>query len=1705
MFTINSTIESELKTTPQQRWENNKQAIITLQNLGTTPTQEQLQTLAKFNGWGCLPEIFSLNPQTRWVAKAQKELLTLLEQNEFNNAASSILNAHYTEPKIIRSIWEMLSRIGFTGGRILEPACGTGLFFGLMPEDIRCNSKLFGIELDKTPATIAKYLYPEAKIYNQGFEEVSFPEGYFDLVCGNFPFGDYGVNDSKYNFLGVSIHNYFLAKSADLVREEGLIAVITSTYTLDAPSSQKFRAWLRQKLELVTAVRLPSGVFNTITRTQVSPILLIFQKVKNPRHSNTSKWINTQEVQIVPQDWGNEGDKTKAHLNEYFLSEFQGRSFDKYYQDQLRKSPQYTHLQQRIYPHVHHLLGTPSINKLYGEGFALLDDGRDLSEALCKIPLNVNYFPRKQGEELLLVPPELQHIKEMAFCIHENQIYQRAKSHLVLVETVERNRIEDFWKLRSCLIKVINAQQTVNDEELTQLQQELKNSYNSFIRKWGRINSKYNLIHLGKDPNYYLVRTLEKSNYKLADIFSKRVCRSYSAPTKVNSAQDALTHSLNIKGCLDLDYISEISHLTPEEIIQQLDADNLIFYNPTTQKWELAAQYLSGNVYRKLQEAIAVNLPKNIEALKAVQPLPMLPDATEDIKLACLETSNIDWNSLTDSQKDKILNKKIHIMLGTNWIKPEIYQQFAKEILKIKVTISHITSSSTSFWTVGENSDDITEYGTSYIDSAKLLEKGLNRQDPRIIIYASKDTINTVASNEATEEARAKLELIKSAFRNWIWENQQRCVELYTYYNTQINVFSARKYNGNYLQLPGSNPHVQLNYWQLDGVSRILEENATFLAHDVGLGKTYTMISAIMECRRLGLAKKPMLVVLNGTEKQIEESFRYLYPMANLLVPEKLDAEGRKIFTAAIQTGDFDCTIITHSQFFSLALSEDYQLAFHNQEKEILQAFLRNESNNRITTKQLKKALKNLESKINKVTASTRKDNHIDFDNLTDMLVIDEIHEFKNLSIITKMYNIRGIPNNWSQRASDTYMKILHTLGDMLTETCSQFTGKVIGATGTILSNTMAELFNWMRMFQLPKLRELGIETFDEWASQFAEPTSSAEVTASGKYKVVTRFKSFCNIQALRGLMDQFVDLRTNDNIGDVLKRPKPKFIDVVVEPSPAQLQFLREALKRAEKIYTRQVAPSIDNMLKVTTDLTKAALTMRLLGEPKEADTSKLHECVWNSWQIWKLTNNVKGTQLIFCDASIPKPDKYSTYLYLKMLFIALGIPESQIAFVHDFNKSKRTKLFELIDSGQVRILLGSTKKLGTGCNVHLRGLWAIHHLDAPWRPSDLTQREGRGIRQGNGELIGSTLPFVWIFRYVTERLDALRWQTLQWKQEMTTKFLNGEDLDNVEDCDQGVYSYAQIKSMATGNSLLIEESNLRSELNSLLIQQRSHQRQQFSLGWNIDNWNRKIQDLKRKIELLQEDLQIINPGLKDIEAAQISRRISLECKEIFQNQNTSTRKVANYRGFDVYAYYRPGNNKLGIYIKCCGNEYYFPWVMNNKRESIDFQRSHPLISLDALIDSLPEYLPKLQEELENAQVENARLESLVGQSFPHTERIADISQRLQEIDAILQEDEAALDVSEVSSHEENTEDSDDDFWLDDERCIQECHIHPGIVDKLFSRSIENIEWISDIYHVVKTFKSIDYQASASSTINKIHDFPSSINKVGGIQLSLF
>ena len=667
--------------------------------------------------------------------------------------------------------------------------------------------------------------------------------------------------------------------------------------------------------------------------------------------------------------------------------------------------------------------------------------------------------------------------------------------------------------------------------------------------------------------------------------------------------------------------------------------------------------------------------------------------------------------------------------------------------------------------------------GTSNLDSKELLTKALNNVDPYIIIRDSEGDINREQTAIATEAARAKYKLIRQAFKDWVWTNRDRTVRLCLIYNSTINVFAAQETDTSWLTLPGSNPAIELNWWQRIGAVKIVENEANFLAHFVGAGKTFTMAAGIMECRRLGFAKKPILVVLNGTEKQTEEEFRKLYPMANLLVPKKLDAEGRKLFTAALATADFDCAIITHSQYFTLAVPHEQKLAFLNKEKEIIEDLLIEVKEDRGSAKQIRKVLKGIEARIQKVNDSKRKDNHIDFSGLCDLLILDEIHKFKNLFVFTKMNNIRGIPSNYSQRATDTYLKILQCLGQLFEEG----KGKVVGATGTLMSNTLAEVYNWMRMFQGKVLKELGIESFDAWASEFAEPIASAEISPSGKYKVITRLKQFSNLQVLRGIMSQFLDIVTPEMVGDSLKRPQANFIDVTCPPSNDQLEFLSQALERSERIASGRVDPTIDNMLKVTTDLTKAALSMRLLGKRQEAPLSKIHECAWNVFKIWEQTSVVKGVQAIFCDYSVPRKDRYSVYSYLKILLVKLGIPACEIEFIHDHDKAKRKVLFERINSGKVRIILGSTEKLGTGCNIHEGGLWAMHHLDAPWRPSDIEQREGRGARQGNGKRLSRALSKCWIFRYVTERLDALRWQTLQWKQEMISKFMNGYDIDEM------------------------------------------------------------------------------------------------------------------------------------------------------------------------------------------------------------------------------------------------------------------------------------------------------------------------------------
>jgi N12 class adenine-specific DNA methylase/SAM-dependent methyltransferase len=1560
----------------------------------STPNLELLQ---EFKGWGSLKDSFATENRDC------QELKDLLTTNEYELAKSSILNAHYTSNEVISALWAKLQDAGFSGGKVLEPSCGTGKFLSLCPQDIKESVEFTGVELDPIPAQIAGLLNPNSKIYNSPFEEVSFPDNYFDLVIGNVPFGAYKVHDPRYNALNLSIHNYFIAKSLDLVKEGGVICLITSPFTMDSKNTN-FREWLSKRAELITAFRLPSEAFKASSNTEVSADVLILRKcISANGHYSWDDAIITEEYKYSQKNffdlppWG-ENFRAEITCNKYWINELTDRvSCDCFYP--------------------HRLLGLPTINKLYGTGLSCSDNKGDYDflEGIKNVPVPQifsNEGVKKEEGRVILIPQELQSAKLNSFVILNNEVYIREQDELIK-SSVNIDKVNAFKSLHTLTLDVINAQKHLVDNELSHVQLHLKNSYDNFKSEYGELNSARNIKELSQDPDFYLVRTLEKVKGKkvigLADVFSKRVIKQFDNTTAPKTVEDAIILSLNKFGNYNYEFMSNSLNINKEELTTLMVDKGLIYFNPSIEvnNYEERDKYLSGNVYSKLQDAIKYDLKNNVEALKKAQPLPMLPTTNEDIKFKCLLELGINWEELPTEIQNRVFSKKIDAKIGASWIPAHIYSQFCYEILHAQgmVSVSYIASPVATWYIDPKRSSDYYEFGTKHLSSYEILEKVLNNQDIKVAIYSDKE-LNREASVVATEEARAKASLIKQEWKDWLWSCPERCVNLCKIYNTEVNVYTTRKYDGSWLELPGLNPAIKLRPWQLNAIARIIENRATYLAHDVGLGKSHIMICAIMELRRLGICHKPMLVCLNGTEQQLYNDFKDAYPLANVLISNGLSSkEDKKLFTASIKTGDFDCVILTHSQFFQLSLSKEYQVQFLQQERELLLNFINSDrelSNPKsVGGKILKKRLESVEMSIFdaenpelnnltvvsadsgknakgkkltraqkeeirkgksidalnlKILESKRKYDHVTFEGITDCLVIDEVHQFKNLAVVTKLMNVRGIPTAHSQRATDTYTKILYVLDNLLNNVVRNTVGNngyVIGATGTIFSNTLAEIYNWQRMFQLPLLKELGIDAFDAWVSQFAEVVSSAEISPEGIYKIKTRLKKFSNLSVLHNTMSQFVDIVTFDMIGAKagrehgLIRPEGKFIDIIAAPSNRQLEFLSGALKRAEAIQNGDIDPTEDNFLKLTTDLTKAALSMRLLGDKSEARESKLHDVAYNIHKIWEETKEFNGVQLAFCDFSTPKntvktsakiknllvnngankedvkelmksgdieslsyalPEElpllteelilklklskflipqissiieagkkisYNVYEYVKSLLLLLGIPENEIEFIHAHNGAKRAKLFDKVNNGQVRVLLGSTSKLGTGCNVHKGGLWALHHIDAPWRPSDIEQREGRGIRQLNGEYLGLCLKNVLVFRYITEKLDALRWQTLQWKQEATKSFLNGA-LDSLEDVDDVCYSFAQVKSLATGNPLLIEETNLQNELNSLLIQERSHGQQQLGISGEISRATAKIKSILEKMDAVEIDIKSL------AETERLTRRISEEEEEL-------------------------------------------------------------------------------------------------------------------------------------------------------------------------------------------------------------------------------
>jgi N12 class adenine-specific DNA methylase len=1555
-----------------------------------------LSLLSEFKGWGSLKDVFAEEN------KDYQELKDLLTPQEYEMAKGSILNAHYTSNSVVSQIWEKLIDAGFTQGKVLEPSCGTGKFISLCPNNIKESIEFTGVELDPIPSKICELLNPQAKIYNAGFESVSFPDNYFDLIVGNVPFGAYKVHDPRYNALNLSIHNYFIAKSLDLVRDGGVICLITSPFTLDSKNT-KFREWLSKRAELITCFRLPSEAFKTSSNTEVSADVIILRKNINISQNinfNDLGWINTieynySEAQFFPQLPSGNFFRADITCNEYWKNELEGRA-----KEIFTFNPKYSQ--------AHKLLGIPTVNKLYGKGLSCSDNKSqyDFLNAISLVPVPVIFNNsgeeiNKEEDKVILIPQELQNAKLNSLVIYRGNVFTRDNDTLIKSD-VKIGKVEAFKSLHTLTLDVINAQKHLIDEELSHIQAHLKNAYENFKSAYGELNSQRNIKDLSQDPDYYLVRTLEKIKGKkcvgLADIFSKRVIAKFSNNSQPKTIEDAIVLSLNKFGAYNYTYMAESLNIAKETLLDDLIGKGLIFFNPTLNggEHEPKDKYLSGNVYSKLMDAVKYDLKSNIEALKKVQPLPMLPATdNEDIKYRCLLELGINWEELPQEIQSRIFSKKIDAKIGASWIPTHIYEQFTYEKLNVQgiVKISYIASPVATWYIDPKKSQDFSEFGTNQLSSYEILEKVLNNRVVKVSISSNKEKIDREASIEATEEARAKSILIKQEWKDWLWSCPDRCVELCKIYNTTINVIVARKYDGSWLELPGLNPKIKLRPWQLNAIARMIENRATYLAHDVGLGKSWAMICGIMELRRLGICHKPMLVCLNGTEQQLYNDFKDAYPLSNVLISKGLSSkEDKKLFTASLKTGDFDCVILTHSQFFQLSLSKEYQIQFLEQERELLLSFLSADKEldnpRSIGGKILKKRLENIEGTIfdanfdndnpefvgikvkelnagknakgKKLTCeqkeeirkgktidalnlrileSKRKYDHIDFDGITDCLVIDEIHQFKNLAVDTNLMNVRGIPTAYSQRATDTYTKILYVLDNLLNNAVKSAVsgnGRVIGATGTIFSNTLAEIYNWQRMFQLPLLKELGIDAFDAWVSEFAEIVSEGEISPEGVFKTKTRLKKFSNLSVLHSAMSQFVDIVTFDMIGvkagreHGLIRPEGKFIDIIAPPSERQLQFLSEALKRAKKIQDGNVSPAKDNFLKLTTDLTKCALSKRLSGDKQEARESKLHDVAYNIHKIWQETKDFNGVQLAFCDFSTPKntvktsnkirsllinnggnkeeikelmksgdiealsyalPEElpvfteelilklklskflipqiqniveagkkvsYNVYEYVKSLLLLLGIPESEIEFIHAHNGIKRAKLFDKVNNGEVRILLGSTNKIGTGCNIHKNGLWALHHIDAPWRPSDIEQREGRGIRQLNGENLGKPLGTVLVFRYITERLDALRWQTLQWKQEATKSFLNGADLDSLEDVDNVCYSsFAQVKSLAFGNPLLKEETDLQQKLNSLLIQERLHSQQQLGISGEISRATNKIKEILEKIDAVELDIK--------------------------------------------------------------------------------------------------------------------------------------------------------------------------------------------------------------------------------------------------------
>lgn len=1538
---------------PREKFNNNVEAIRVLkkceeENRFATPQEQEI--LSKYVGWGGLPQVFD-EKDSSW-SNEYSILKNLLDEKEYSQARESTLTAFYTPPVVIRSMYKALENMGLKTGNILEPSCGVGNFIGMLPDSLE-DCKLYGVELDSISGRIARQLYQKSTVAVQGYEDTNLPNSFFDVAVGNVPFGDFKVLDKKYDKHKFLIHDYFFAKTLDKVRPGGVIAFITSKGTLDK-ENPSVRKYIAQRADLLGAIRLPNNTFKANAGTEVTSDIIFLQK----RDSITD----------IEPDWvylGENDDGIK--MNQYFID-----------------NPEM-------------ILGNiEMISTRFGYDSACISDGEKLEDKLERAISNIHAEVKEYelddiGEEDNSIEADLT-VRNFSYTLIDDKIYFRENSRMYpqeLAMTTE-NRVKGLIEIRDCVRTLLEYQtEDYPDEDIKREQVKLNQLYDRFTKKYGLINSRGNNSAFSNDSSYYLLCSLEilDENGNLArkaDMFTKRTIKPKTEITSVDNANDALIVSLSEKARVDITFMQKLCNMDMDKMLKDLDGE--IFNVPEygePNHWVTADEYLSGNVREKLK--IAEHFAETDERF------------------------NVNVKYLKEVQPKDLSASEISVRLGSTWIPPEDIKVFIEYLLNpsnyacqnINV---HYNEATSEWWIEGKNYDKYNikatnTYGTGRANAYKIIEDSLNLKDTRIYDYYEDENGKRVAelNKKETAIAQAKQEQIKLAFEEWIWKDPERRERLTKVYNERFNSIRPREYDGSHISFDGMNPEITLRKHQVNAIARILYGGNTLLAHEVGAGKTFEMVAAAMESKRLGLCNKSLFAVPNHIVEQFGQEFLQLYPSANVLVTTKKDFEtaNRKKFCSRIATGDYDAIIISHSQFEKIPMSVERQVTIIQKQIEDITLGIQDLKNNngeRFSIKQMEKTKKSLETRLAKLNDTSRKDDVVTFEELgVDRIFVDEAHYYKNLFLYTKMRNVGGIAQTEAQKSSDLFMKCRYL--DELTG------GKgVIFATGTPISNSMVELYTMQRYLQYGELEKRHLQQFDAWASTFGETVTAIELSPEGTgYRAKTRFAKFFNLPELMALFKEVADIQTSEMLN--LPVPKANYHNVVIEPSEIQKELVKDLSERAEKIRNRMVDSSVDNMLKITNDGRKLALDQRLTNDMLEDfEHSKVATCADNIYSIWNKTSEDKSAQLVFCDLSTPHNDgKFNVYDDLKTKLIDRGIPEEEIAFIHDANTDARKQdLFNKVRRGQVRVLIGSTQKMGAGTNCQDR-LIALHDLDCPWRPSDLIQRSGRIIRQGNKN------PEVDIYRYVTEgTFDAYLYQLVENKQRFISQIMTSKTpVRFAEDIDETALSYAEIKALAAGNPDIIEKTELDTQVAKLKLLKQNYLSEKYELEDKvIKYYPNEIKRLENRIEDMKEDIEVFNnnntpdnsfekmniKGTNFTERKEAGEKIIEICKSM---TNPEPLEIGEYKGFKIILSFDTMDRKF--YASMKNNLSY--------KTELGSDPSGNITRIDNVLNGIETRLSGVENNLEDTKKNYESAKKEIEKPFPQEEELKTKSKRLDEL----------------------------------------------------------------------------------------------------------